>query len=322
MKIYGVNSMKICTTSLFLCSLKYPERRLRTLHNIICDPESFLCDKHLAVVEGYMDGKSYLFYAPITIKGATMVREAVTYAHDIDLCDITIIEDEILYSGLCSGSSPLIMESMPRGIRLNEAIYTLSKSKLMTGLEAFKTRLQQLDISHNNLSLSNIIIDENNNWHSICNYGISRGYGNDESAFTAIERNINNLSIPDVPTTRSLEQLRLHSITTDNDGNIIYPIVESCRRFTSKRGVGFKDKYDNIIISDDFLWASDFSSNRAVVQLKNSKMGIINRKGRFIIQPRYDSIIYNPTDGISVVQKGELQARFDYLGEQIEEWHK
>ena len=82
------------------------------------------------------------------------------------------------------------------------------------------------------------------------------------------------------------------------------------------------DKYDNIIISDDFLWASDYSSNRAVVQLKNSKMGIINRKGRFIIQPRYDSVIYNPTDGISVVQKGELQARFDYLGEQIEEWHK
>ncbi|MBO7263927.1 MAG: WG repeat-containing protein [Alistipes sp.] len=314
--------MNICSTSQFLCSLKYPQSRLRTLHNIICYPETFLCNKHIAVLEGSLDGDEYLFYAPITIKGTDMVREAVTCAKETNFCDISIVEDEILYSGIGTGSCSLVMDPMLQGIRLNEAIYTLSKSNLISGLEEFKSRLKQLDISHSNINLNNILVDSNYHWHSICNYNLHYGFGGDDEGFMAIERSINSLGIPDEPTAKSLEQLRLHSITTDGEGNIIYPIVESCRRFTSRNGVGFKDRNDNVIIADEYLWATDFSSNRAVVQLKNSKMGIIDRKGRYIIQPLYSSVVYNPTDGISVVHNGELQARFNYLGEQIEEWHK
>lgn len=314
--------MKICTTSQFLCSLKYPQSRLRTLHNIICDPETFLCDKHFTVMEGYIDDEEYLFYAPITNSGSKMMREAVSCASDIAFCDIRIIEEEILYNGFNAGSCPLIIESMPDGIRLNEAIYTFSQSKLLEGLEAFKAYLQRLDISQNRLNTNNIVIDDSNQWHSICNYNLTRGFGNDSRSFMALERNINSSALPDKPTAKSLEQLRLYSITTDKEGNTIYPIVESCRRFTSKRGVGFKDKYDNVIIKDEFLWASDFSSNRAVVKLKNSKMGIIDRKGRYVIKPLYSSVDYNPMDGISIVHRGEEQTRFNYLGEQIEEWHK
>lgn len=314
--------MDICTTSQFLCSLKYPQSRLRTLHNIICDPETFLCNKHVATLEGSIDNNDYLFYAPITSNGSTMVREAVACAKDLAFCNLHILENEILYSGLSTGSCCLIMESMPKGIRLNEAIYTYSKSRLQRGFEEFQTRLKELNLSHNNLSLSNIVIDSDYKWHSIYNYNLQRGFGGDEDSFMAIERSINSLAIPDEPTIKSLEQQRLYSITTDGDGNVIYPIVESCRRFTSKNGVGFKDRYDNVIIADNYLWATDFSCNRAVVQLKDSKMGIIDRKGRYIIEPKYTSIVYNPTDGISIVHDGELQSMFNYLGEQLEEWHK
>lgn len=313
--------MDICTTSQFLCSLKYPDRRLRSQHNIICDPETFLCNKHFAEMEGSIAGKDYLFYAPITISGSAMMRASVECSQRTSLSDIRILEDEIIYSGLSTDSCALAMESMPEGIRLSEAIYTYSKSKLLKGLEEFRARLKQLDISHNNLSINNIVVDSNHLWHSICNYNLEQGYGNDEEDFMAIERSINQLSIPDEPTAKSLEQLRLYSITTDREGNTIYPIVESCRRFTSKNGVGFKDKHDNVIIKDEYLWASDFSSNRAVVQLKNSKMGIIDRKGRYVIQPLYSSVVYNPMDGTSIVRDGELQTCFNYLGEQIEEWH-
>lgn len=313
--------MNICTTSQFMCSLKFPETRLRTLHNIICYPETFLCKKHMAVLEGVMDGRDYLFYAAITRRGTQMVREAVMCNARAQYCDIGIVEDEIVYSGLSTGSSPLIMESKPEGTRLSEAIYTYTRSRLLGGLEEFKAHLKQLDISHNNLDLSNIIVDSNHTWHSIHNYNLTQGYGGDKDNFATIERNIDNLGIPDKPTPKSLEQLRLYSITVDSDGNTIYPIVEACRRFTSKRGVGFRDKNDKIIINDEYLWASDFSSNRAVVQLKSGKMGIIDRKGRYIIPPLYSSISYNSMNGISIVHDGERQTLFNYLGEQIEEWH-
>lgn len=273
-------------------------------------------------MEGSIADQEYLFYAPITANGATMVREAVACASDLEYCDIRIVENEILYSGLSIGSCSLLLESIPDGIKLNEAIYTFSKSRLLRGFDEFKKRLEHLYISHNNLSLSNIIIDSDYKWHSISNYNLQRGYGGDEESFMAIERSINNLALPDGPTAKSLAQQQLYSIITDGEGNTIYPIVESCRRFTSKNGVGFKDKNNNVIIADDYLRATDFSCNRAVVQLKNSKMGVIDRKGRYIIEPKYSSIVYNPTDGISIVNDGEMQASFNYLGEQLEEWHK
>lgn len=313
--------MDICATSLFLCSLKYPQSRLRTLHNIVCDPETFLCDKHIALMEGSLDGRQLLFYAPITTNGATMIRKAVECATATAYCDISIIENEIIYSGLGSGSCLLTMETMPEGIRLNEAIYTLSRSRLQKGLEELKARLKTLDISHNNLNTNNIIIDRENRWHTICNYNLVLGYGGDSEGFADIERKIESIAMVDEPSAAREEQQRLHSITTDEDGFTIYPIVESCRRFSSRNGVGFKDRYGNVIIADEYLSATDFVCNRSVVQLKDSKMGIIDRKGRYIIEPKYSSVDYNPMDGISIVHDGELECRFNYLGEQLEEWH-
>ncbi|MBR5821557.1 MAG: WG repeat-containing protein [Alistipes sp.] len=310
--------MDICTTSQFICSLKHPETRLRTLHNLICIPESFLCNKHIATMQGHLGEIEYIFYAPITKHGAEMLRRAAEQTSTSGFSDLRILDNEIIYSGLNTGSCCLAMETLPDGVRLSEAIYSVSKSKLLKGLKLFKASLKRLDISHNNINTNNIIIDIDYEWYSICNYNVEQGFGNDKTAFAAIERAINNISLPDEPSAKN----PLHCITTDDDGNTIYPIVESCRRFTSKQGVGFKDKNDVVIIKDDYLWASDFCCNRAVVKLKNSKMGVIDRKGRYIIEAKYNSIDYNPTDGISIVREGELQTRFNYLGEQLEEWHK
>ena len=310
--------MDMCTTSQFICSLKNPESRLRTLHHLICTPESFLCNKHIAMMQGQLDRVEYIFYAPITKHGADILRNAAECCQRKELSDLRILDDEIIYSGLNTGSCCLAMESLPDGVRLSEAIYSLSKSKLLKGLKSFKTSLKSLDISHNNINPNNIIVDIDYEWYSICNYNVEEGFGNDKLSFAALERAIESISLPDEPSPKS----HLHCITTDDEGNTIYPIVESCRRFTSKSGVGFKDKNDVVIIKDDYLWASDFCCNRAVVKLKNSKMGVIDRKGRYIIEPKYSSIDYNPTDGISIVHDGERYTRFNYLGEQLEEWNK
>ena len=170
----AIYSMDICPTSQFICSLKYPETRLRTLHNLICDPETFLCDKHIAIMTGDIDSLDYLFYAPVTYRGATMLREAVACAEDRDFCDISILDDEIIFSGLSTGSCCLAMESMPDGVKLSEAIYTYSHSRLIKGFKRFKSRLKQADISHNNLSLNNIFIDIDDDWYTICNYSITK----------------------------------------------------------------------------------------------------------------------------------------------------
>lgn len=309
--------MDICTTSQFICSLFYPKTRLRTQHNIICDPETFICNKHVALMEGHIDNNGYLFYAPITHRGMMIISEAMRCASTSGLCDIRILEKEIIYSGFGNNCSPLFMESLPKGVRLKEAIYTFTITKLLRGFNEFKSRMQRLNISHNNLTIENIIIDKNNIWHSIYNYNIEEGYGNDENGYITIEHLINSYGIPPEESTKNPELLHIYSTTYDDDGNTTYPIVESRRRFTSKNGTGFKDRNDNVVIPDIYSWASDFCCNRATVKLKNGKMGIIDRKGRYIIEPKYSSINYSSDDGIIVANDGEQKIVFNYIGEQL-----
>ena len=268
-------------------------------------------------MEGHIGSNGYLFYAPITHKGMMMVSEALRCASTSGFCDMRILEKEIIYSGFGNNSCPLFMESLPEGVQLKEAIYTFSITKLLSGLKEFKNRMQKLNISHNNLTIKNIIIDENNIWHSIYNYNIEEGYGNDENAYMTIEHRINSCGIPSEESAKNLVLRHIYSTTSDDDGNITYPIAESCRRFTTKNGTGFKDKNDNVVIPDIYSWASDFCCNRATVKLKNGKMGIIDRKGRYIIEPKYKSINYNPNNGIIIAHDGKQKIEFNYIGEQL-----
>jgi hypothetical protein len=80
------------------------------------------------------------------------------------------------------------------------------------------------------------------------------------------------------------------------------------------------DEQENIVIEATFHSATDFLEDRAIVTLHNRKMGIIDRKGNYIIEPHYDNIDFDVDDGTSTVVDGDKCAKFDYFGTQITPW--
>lgn len=312
--------MDLCSVSQFRDSLNSPNILLRTLHNVIYEPDTLCCNKHFAEARATIEQRCVMLYAPITHQATAMARRAIeALKHtNTEICDLRIREKEILYSGLISGKCCMLIESIPPGIPLNEAIHTLSRSHLLLGLSKLQARLKRLNISHNYLNLYNIIVDSNYTWHTIRNYYVETEYGGDKQAFSELERCINECALPDEESTMDHDRLLLHSTHTDQYGTLHYPIRESRRRFKSSHGVGFKDRFGYIVIKDEYSWASDFEENRAIVRLNNGTMGVINRKGAYIIEPRYSHIEYDSYSGIFTTYIGDVCKKYNYLGEEIE----
>lgn len=312
--------MDICTVAQFRDSLNSPDKLLKTQHNIIFEPETLCCSKHFAEAQAMLNNREVMLYAPITLQAADMVRTALECIRMAgqEISDMYILEKEILYSGLVSGKSCMIIESVPPGIPLSEALYTHSRVHLIMGLNKLRARLKRYDLSHNYINIYNIYVDSNHDWHTIRNFHVSQGYGNDKRLFEELEQRINECALPETTSPMVKEQLSLYSTVRDNDGTTIHPIKESRRRFQTPNGVGFKDRDGSIVIADEYLWASDFEENRAVVWLKSGLKGIINRKGDYIIEPIYSEIDFDLYTGITTARNDDGEFRFNYHGERIE----
>ncbi len=312
--------MDICTVAQFRDSLNSPDILLKTQHNIIFEPETLCCSKHFAEAQALLNDREVMLYAPITYQAADIARKALETLKRTNgaLTDMHILEKEILYSGLISGKCCMIMESVPPGIPLNEAIYTHSRSHLLMGLNKLKARLKRYDLSHNYINVYNIYVDSNHSWYTTRNFLISQGYGNDKQLFEELEERIKECALSDKPAPIAKERLSLYSRVRDKDGSTLHPIKESRRRFETTNGVGFKDRHGTIIIADEYRWASDFEEDRAVVQLKSGLRGIINRMGDYIVEPIYNEIDFDTYTGITTAKNDNGEVMYNYLGERLE----
>ena len=78
---------------------------------------------------------------------------------------------------------------------------------------------------------------------------------------------------------------------------------------------GYLNCKDEEVIAPQFTYAEDFFENRAVVQTADSKMGAIDKEGRWVIQPIYDML--GLEDGIFEARIGDEWRKIDYLGTTI-----
>ena len=60
--------------------------------------------------------------------------------------------------------------------------------------------------------------------------------------------------------------------------------------------------------------------DRAIVEGHNHKWGVIDKRGRYIINMEYDYIEFNVDDGTSEVTLNDQTAAFDYFGKQLTPW--
>ena len=60
--------------------------------------------------------------------------------------------------------------------------------------------------------------------------------------------------------------------------------------------------------------------DRAIVEGHNHKWGVIDKRGRYIINMEYDYIEFDVDDGTSEATLNDQTATFDYFGKQLTPW--
>ena len=316
--------MDLCTIIQFKNALMQPDIYLRRYAALRFEPDTFTVTKYFAECRADYYGKPVMVYAPITPLSMKMATRAVGVLpkHSDLIGMLRIFPEEMLCAGMDIYRCSLIVESLPIGTLLTEALHTHLRSNLITGMEALREHLREQGISINHLHPDNIIVDSKYRWHVIRPYYTSEDIGNDDETFDKLLELIDRYAISDLYDEHGLvcDSFAPYGCSIDNQGRTLYPVSEGLRRFSSAEGTGFEDEVGNIVIEASFRDATDFMEDRSIVTTRTSKMGIIDRKGRYIIEPLYDNIVFDVDDGISTVTDGDKTAKFDYFGAQLTPW--
>ena len=314
--------MDVCTILEFRNALMHPEECLRSYVDIEFDPETLTRTKYFAECQAEYGDERVMVYAPITTEAMTMVRRAnrALPARSNYVTRLKIVENEMLHAGTNREYCPLIVEQLPDGVPLSEALYTHYRNKLIDGLEALRRELERHDVSINHLHPDSIIIDRTRHWHVIRPYYATRGYGNDSEAFEKLMELITKHAISDdYDGNRLYESYSHYSITSRGD-IVVHPVCEGLHRIETHDGMGFEDERGNVVIEPIYHSASDFLEDRAVVESHDHKWGVIDKSGKYIIEMVYDSIDFDEDEGISEVTLNGCTATFDYFGTQLTPW--
>lgn len=316
--------MDICTIMQFRHAITNADYCLRRYAALRYDHETLRLTKYFAECRADYFGKSVMTYAPITPQAMELARRAITIlpSKSRHIGQLRIFPEEMLCTGMKVHRCSIVVEHIPEGTLLSEAMYTHSRSHLMHGLEQLRQHIDECNISINHLHPDNIIVDGKHEWHVIRPYYATADRGNDTEAFEKLKELIERYALADIDTTTNLacEEFASYSCNNSATDSMIYDASEGLRRFTTTDGTGFMDEQENIVIEATFHSATDFLEDRAIVTLHNNKMGIIDRKGNYIIKPLYDTIDFDVDDGMSIVTLGYKSAKFDYFGTQLTPW--
>ena len=313
--------MDECTIIEFQNCMMHPEVCFHRLKEAMFDLETLKRTKYFAECRADIDGEPVMLYAPITPLSLAMAHNAnsAIAPQCRHLQRLEIMEDEMLCTGFGKRYCPIIIERLPEGILLRDALYTHTISTLKRGFESLRNELENHDISINHLHPDSIIIDNALRWHVIREYYATRGYGNDTEAFNKILELISRYAMTDrVPQYDSLhEEFAPYDFGNKRE---VYPICEGLRRYKDEDSIGFEDRGGTVVIPAQYKSATDFKEDRSIVENHDHKWGIIDKRGRYIIDMLYDSVEFNLDDGTSEVTLDNKRATFDYFGTRITPW--
>ena len=299
----------------FRDSIRHPEVWFDALRKARFDEQTLAYGKYFTECEAIIRGKRYMVYAPTTYNSTRKALDSMEILNNTKprISTIKFYAEEIIYDSIYASYVNIFTEKIPDGTPLSEAIYTFSQRELSRGLRAFKRFLSDNEICLNNVSIDNIIVGENYEWHPIrCLYA-TYGKRKDNDAFKLIKESIAEYGLRD---DYNAEEL-IAAARREYPG-IRLPMCERRRRVVTKDGVGFIDDRDIMMIAVQYQNATDFYENRSVVTTFEGRVGVIDRYGKYIIPALYDRIEFDHQDGDSKAYLGDEVTTYDYNGEIID----
>lgn len=300
-------------------TLGSPAAHFRRLGKAVCEG-GILRTTCFAEAPIRLDGRAFTLFMPLTGDAMTRVeRFAPLRRHLVSpavpqieiMCDEMIYEDRLARHAACD----IIIEALPQGRPLADAMASIENSEdcaaLTAAVDALERELRRADVSHNNLRVENILIDDDGALYPVRWIYATAGAGGDTQALEAIRAKIAALGYAAADMASSAPYGPAVAGTYG-----VGMLSEGLAPVETEQGWGFVDGMGRTVIEARFLWANGFREGRAEVQAPTG-MGLIDKRGRYIIEPVFDIVDYDPVTGNSQVRRGGQWALFDYSGRQI-----
>lgn len=214
-------------------------------------------------------------------------------------------------------TTDLVLQLLPAGCSLDQALLSVPRETLLAALEALHTELRRLNFTHNNLKASNLRWTGTKliplRYHHAA---IGSSFDSDDQAFESLRAQI--AATPGSQTVCDAEAA--YQPTNRLTGHLwVNHVFEGLACVQDEAGYGFVDTSNRTVIPAQYLWAGDFHEGRVEVETSTG-MGLIDREGNFIIPPQYEIVEYEPAQSIAQVRLNGLWATFDHLGHRITEF--
>ena len=266
-----------------------------------------------AVIE--WEGARWMVCAPLRPESSDVARQAMQTACRTGcraIAEWRMLTGEFRYVdewGNCRRCD-LLLSRLPEGCRLDAAVTGVVTQRLLAALEQLHCEFVRCGVRHRNLKPVNLIFDDEGRlWPLRCWYlTVEDDRAAIDSEFAEVEAYIR--SFPEFKAEADAE-------VGDIEGyDEVCPISDMMRRCREGDLWGYTDDEGRRMLEAQFTYAEDFFENRAVVALGEGRMGVIDRRGRYIVAPEYD-MVYVTSDCNFRVMKSGLVGEFDYTGLEV-----
>ncbi len=291
-------------------------KRLRSIEPIRHNGQLIIKRTHSAIESEILwNDRRYLLSLPFKAESLRHIEELEEELHNRS--QGPLINCQILYNELTLTDSlgqphsyDIVLQEIPDGMVLEEAIQHYKAADLLRGVEFMKERLDAIGFRHNNLRPSNIVV---------CRSGVIRPLrywyaewevfsDNDISQLTEF---IAQYDFPE----GEASKLSLSAPTENEERRKSYFHGGVIRVFRCGR-YGFLDRDGRQITKFIYTWASEFCEGRAIVA-RNNKMGAIDGYGKKVIHVTYDSLKFDVEQGLFYATQGKYRYIINYDGKII-----
>ncbi len=268
-------------------------------------------------------GQSYLLSLPLTVQGASMAQRSSVRLRTMRsnlLLEYRVLPSEMSFVDSLGrpAQSDLLIEELPAGRELHQCIGELDPLRLYGAIDQLECEFARLTLSHSNLKMENLIIDEDYTLYPLrLHYATLQEESNGE--FDALRQAVAQRLCVECPPpkggdVRAKEPQPNKMYGYLNVGNPFEGLVV----FQSQEGYGYLDaESGEVVIPPRYVWAGDMREGRAEVETGEG-MGLIDAKGRYIIEPHYQIVEFDPRTGLSTVRKNDKWTTLDYEGRPLE----
>jgi hypothetical protein len=306
-------------------ALESPLTHFATLRELRLSDGNIFCSALFAEARILLRGSEYLLLmplSPISLRYVERFRALSLHLTTDIVPELQVLRDEMSYESSYGDirRCDVLLEPLPHALPYSDAVAMAAEDRhyaevLCDKLHHLDELFREYNISHRNLRKENLMIDGEHNIRPIRWYYATRGYGEDSNAFKLLREQIATSSAEGL---YLAEECGTYHCSSPATAYLPYRrMSEGLIAFERNAMWGFVDECGVVVIEPQFTWVNDFYEGRAEV-MTDCGMGLIDRRGNFVIPPRYQIVEFDHHSGCSnVLTEGEWIC-IDYSGNKIE----